>query len=57
MFGSYGYFIVTSYLVVTLVVTILIAWIVVDHLLLKRRLRKLHESGVDRLSGRSTTEL
>jgi heme exporter protein CcmD len=57
MFGSYGSFIVTSYLLVTLAVAILIAWIVVDYRLQKRRLQELQESGVGRLSGRSATEI
>jgi heme exporter protein CcmD len=55
-FAPYGSFIVTSYLLVTLVVAILIAWIV-DYRLQKRRLRELEESGVIRRSGRSATEV
>ena len=54
--GPYASFIVTSYMLVTLVVAILIAWIAVDYRNQKRRLRQLDESGVVRRSGRSATE-
>jgi heme exporter protein CcmD len=54
--GPYASFIVTSYMLVTLVVAILIAWIVVDYRNQTRRLRQLDESGVVRRSGRSATE-
>ena len=55
--GPYASFIVTSYMLVTLVVAILIAWIAVDYRNQKRRLRQLDESGVVRRSGRSATEI
>jgi heme exporter protein CcmD len=56
LLGPYASFIVTSYMLVTLVVAILIAWIVVDYRNQTRRLRQLDESGVVRRSGRSATE-
>jgi heme exporter protein CcmD len=56
-FGPYGSFIVTSYLLVTLVVAILIAWILIDYRNQKRRLRELEQSGVRRRSGRSATNI
>jgi heme exporter protein CcmD len=55
--GPYESFIVTSYLLVTLVVAILIAWILIDYRNQKRRLRELEESGVVRRSGRSASEI
>ena len=55
--GPYASFIVTSYLLVTLVVAILIAWIAVDYRNQTRRLRQLDASGVVRRSGRSATEI
>jgi heme exporter protein CcmD len=54
--GPYASFIVTSYLVTTLVVVVLIAWIVNDYGNQKRRLLELGESGLLRRSGRSATE-
>ena len=54
--GSYASFIVTSYLAAALVVALLTAWIAIDYLNQKRRLRELEESGVVRRSGRSATE-
>jgi heme exporter protein CcmD len=54
--GPYASFIVTAYMLVTLVVAILIAWIAVDYRNQTRRLRQLDESGVVRRSGRSATE-
>jgi len=56
-FGPYVSFIVASYLVVTLVVASLIAWIAVDHRGQQQRLRGFDESGVARRSGRSATEM
>jgi heme exporter protein CcmD len=56
-FGPYASFIVTSYLVVTLVVAILIAWIAIDYRGQQQRLRGFEQSGVARRSGRSATEL
>jgi heme exporter protein D len=55
--GPYAPFIVTSYLMVTLVVVILIAWIAVDYRSQQQRLRGFEESGVARRSGRSATEM
>ena len=54
--GPYASFIVTSYMLVTLVVAILIAWIALDYRNQTRRLRQLDESGIVRRSGRSATE-
>ena len=54
--GPYASFIVTSYLAAALVVALLTAWIAIDYLNQKRRLRELEESGVVRRSGRSATE-
>jgi heme exporter protein CcmD len=51
--GPYASFIVTSYLATALVVALLTAWIAIDHLNQKRRLRELEDSGVVRRSGRS----
>jgi heme exporter protein D len=55
--GPYASFIVTSYLLVTVVVVILIAWIAIDYRRLKERLRELDASGVVRRSGRSTADI
>jgi heme exporter protein D len=55
--GPYASFIVTSYLVVSLVIVILIAWIAVDYRSQQQRLRSFEESGVARRSGRSATEM
>ena len=55
--GPYASFIVTSYLLVTVVVLLLIAWIAVDYRRQKQRLRELDASGVARRSGRSTVEV
>jgi len=55
--GPYASFIVTSYMLVTLVVAILIAWIAVDYRNQTRRLRQLDESGMVRRSGRSAKEI
>jgi heme exporter protein CcmD len=55
--GPYASFIVTAYMLVTLVVAILIAWIAVDYRNQTRRLRQLDESGIVRRSGRSATEI
>ena len=54
--GPYASFTVTSYLAAALVVALLTAWIAIDHLNQKRRLRELEDSGVVRRSGRSATE-
>jgi heme exporter protein D len=55
--GPYATFIVTSYLVVTVVVLILIAWIAIDYRRQKQHLRELDASGVVRRSGRSAVEV
>jgi heme exporter protein CcmD len=54
--GPHASFIVTSYLAAALVVALLTAWIAIDHLNQKRRLRELEDSGVVRRSGRRATE-
>jgi heme exporter protein D len=54
--GPYASFIVTSYLLVTVVVLLLIAWIAIDYRRQKQRLRELDASGVVRRSGRSAVE-
>jgi heme exporter protein D len=51
--GPYAAFIVTSYLLVTVVVLMLIAWIAIDYRRQKQHLRELDASGVLRRSGRS----
>ncbi|HVD85474.1 MAG TPA: heme exporter protein CcmD [Bradyrhizobium sp.] len=55
--GPYASFIVTSYLLVTVVVLLLIAWIAIDYRRQKQRLRELDASGVARRSGRSAVEV
>jgi len=55
--GPYASFIVTSYLLVTVVVLILITWIAIDYRRQKERLRELDASGVVRRSGRSAVEV
>ena len=55
--GPYASFIVTSYMLVTLVVALLITWIALDYRNQTRRLRQLDESGIVRRSGRSATEI
>ena len=55
--GPYASFIVTSYLLVTVVVLILIAWIAIDYRRQKERLRELDASGVVRRSARSAAEV
>ena len=55
--GPYASFIVTSYLLVTIVVLILIAWIAIDYRRQKQRVRELDASGVVRRSGRSAAEV
>ncbi len=54
--GPYAPFIVSSYLLVTAVVAILIAWIAIDYRHQKQRLRELDAAGVVRRSGRSAAE-
>jgi heme exporter protein D len=55
--GPYAPFIVTSYLLVTVVVLILIAWIAIDYRRQKERLRELDASGIIRRSGRSAVDI
>ena len=55
--GPYAAFIVTSYLLVTVVVLMLIAWIAIDYRRQKEHLRELDASGVARRSGRSAAEI
>jgi heme exporter protein D len=55
--GPYATFIVTSYLLVTAVVLILIAWIVIDYRRQKQRLRDLEGGGVVRRSGPGAADL
>jgi heme exporter protein D len=55
--GPYATFIVTSYVLVTAVVLILIAWIMIDYRRQKQRLRDLETGGAVRRSGRSAADL
>jgi heme exporter protein D len=55
--GPYASFIVTSYLLVSVVVLILIAWIAIDYRRQQERLRELEASGVIRRSGRSAGDI
>jgi heme exporter protein D len=55
--GPYASFIVTYYLLVTMVVLMLIAWIGVDYRRQKQRLRELEASGIIRRSGRGAADL
>jgi heme exporter protein D len=55
--GPYTSFIVTSYVLVTAVVLVLIAWIAIDYRRQKSRLRELDASGVVRRSGRSAMDM
>jgi heme exporter protein D len=55
--GPYTSFIVSSYLLVTAVVLILIAWIGLDYRRQKARLRELEDSGMVRRSGRGATDI
>jgi heme exporter protein D len=55
--GPYASFIVTSYLLATVVVLMLIAWIAIDYRRQKQRLSELDASGVIRRSGRSAAEI
>ncbi len=55
--GPYASFIITSYLIVTAVVLILIAWIAIDYRRQKMRLGQLGASGIVRRSGRSASEI
>jgi heme exporter protein D len=55
--GPYASFIVTSYLLVTVVVLMLIAWIAIDYRRQKQHLHELEAGGVVRRSGRSATDM
>jgi heme exporter protein D len=55
--GPYASFIVTSYLLVTSVVLVLIAWIAIDYRRQKLRLRELDASGITRRSGRNAADI
>jgi len=55
--GPYATFIVTSYLLATMVVLMLIAWITVDYRRQKQHLRELEAGGVVRRSGRSAMDV
>jgi heme exporter protein D len=55
--GPYASFIVTSYVLVTMVVLILIVWIAIDYRRQKARLRELEVSGMTRRSGRSAADI
>jgi heme exporter protein D len=55
--GPYASFIVTCYLLVAAVVTILIAWIAIDYRRQKQLLRELDAAGVVRRSGRNAADI
>jgi heme exporter protein D len=55
--GPYASFIVSSYLLVTAVVAIMIAWIALDYRRQKARLRELEAGGIVRRSGRSAVDI
>ena len=55
--GPYASFIVSSYLLVTVVVLILIAWIAIDYRRQKERLHEFEASGIVRRSGRSAGDI
>ena len=55
--GPYASFIVTSYLLVTVVVLLLIVWIAIDYRRQKQTLHELEAGGVARRSGRSATDI
>jgi heme exporter protein D len=55
--GPYASFIVTSYVLVTTVVLMLIAWVAIDYRRQKQHLHELEASGVTRRSGRSAAEI
>ena len=54
--GPYASFIVTSYLLATLVVLILIGWIAIDYRRQKAHLRELEASGIVRRSAQSAAD-
>jgi heme exporter protein D len=55
--GPYASFIVASYLLVTVVVLVLIAWITIDYRRQKQRLREFDASGIGRRSGRGAADI
>jgi heme exporter protein D len=55
--GPYASFIVTSYVLVTVVVLILIGWITIDYRRQKARLRELEAGGIVRRSGRGAADI
>jgi heme exporter protein D len=55
-FGPYASFIVTSYLAVAVMVSILIAWVAINYRSQNRCLRELDENGIVRRSERSATD-
>ena len=55
--GPYTSFIVTSYVLVTAVVLVLIAWIAIDYRRQRRILSELEAGGAVRRSGRSATDV
>jgi heme exporter protein D len=55
--GPYASFIVTSYLLVTVVVLMLVGWIAIDYRRQKARLRALEAGGTIRRSGRDAAEI
>ncbi len=55
--GPYASFIVTSYLLVTGVVAMLMAWIAIDYRRQKQRLRELEAGGTVRRSGRGAMDI
>jgi heme exporter protein D len=55
--GPYASFIVTSYVLATVVVLMLIVWIEIDYRRQKARLRELEASGVVRRSGRGAADI
>jgi heme exporter protein D len=55
--GPYATFIVTSYLLTTVVVLMLIGWITIDYRRQKQHLRELEAGGTVRRSGRSATDM
>ena len=55
--GPYASFVLTSYVLVTVVVLILIAWIAIDYRRQKERLRELDAAGMIRRSGRNAADI
>jgi heme exporter protein D len=55
--APYATFIVTSYLLTTVVVLMLIGWITIDYRHQKQHLRELEAGGAVRRSGRSAMDM